>query len=154
MNRRHVLFRKFVGWTLALPALLLVHGALARAQSGAAVRLDVSAFRNADGALGCRLFSDGKGFPDGEGTKTTRAAISGTKASCEFGSLPPGTYAVVVIHDENGNGRLDRNLLGIPSEGYGVTNNRTYAMTSPKWDESTFSLAVGEPLVLRVVLRY
>ena len=154
MTRRHILIRPFHAWIPALAAALLAHGAVVRAQPGATVRLDVSAFRNADGALGCRLFSDAKGFPDADGTKTIRAAISGTKASCEFGSIPPGTYAVVVIHDENGNGKLDRNLLGIPSEGYGVTNNRTYALTSPKWDESTFTLAAGESIVLRVVLRY
>ena len=59
-----------------------------------------------------------------------------------------------MIHDENGNGRLDKNFLGIPSEGYGVSNNRTYAASSPKWEESRFTVAPREPVVLRVTLRY
>jgi len=61
---------------------------------------------------------------------------------------------VAVVYDENGNGRLDKNFVGIPSEGYGVSNNRTYAMASPKWDESRFTLAAREAAVLRVSLRY
>jgi uncharacterized protein (DUF2141 family) len=49
---------------------------------------------------------------------------------------------------------MDRNLLGVPSEGYGVSNNRTYSLSSPKWDESKFNVTANEPLVLRVSLRY
>jgi uncharacterized protein (DUF2141 family) len=83
-----------------------------------------------------------------------RAPIDGTQAACVFEGLAPGAYAVAVVHDENGNGRLDKNFVGIPSEGYGVSNNRTYAMASPKWDESRFTLALREAAVLRVSLRY
>jgi uncharacterized protein (DUF2141 family) len=83
-----------------------------------------------------------------------RAPIDGTQAACVFEGLAPGAYAVAVVHDENGNGRLDKNFVGIPSEGYGVSNNRTYAMASPKWDESRFTLAAREAAVLRVSLRY
>jgi uncharacterized protein (DUF2141 family) len=85
---------------------------------------------------------------------TVRAAIDGKQAVCAFANLRPGTYAVAVVHDENGNGRLDRNLLGVPSEGYGVSNNRTYSLSSPKWDESKFTVTANEPAVLRVSLRY
>jgi uncharacterized protein (DUF2141 family) len=71
-----------------------------------------------------------------------------------FSNLAPGTYAVAVVHDENGNGRLDKNLLGVPSEGYGVSHNRTYALSSSKWEESRFSVTSAEPMVMRVNLRY
>lgn len=37
--------------------------------------------------------------------------------------LAPGEYAVMVMHDLDGNGRFDRNALGIPSDGYGFSNN-------------------------------
>jgi uncharacterized protein (DUF2141 family) len=37
--------------------------------------------------------------------------------------LPAGSYAVQVMHDENGNGKLDTNVMGIPVEGYGFSNN-------------------------------
>ena len=39
--------------------------------------------------------------------------------------IVPGSYAIGVIHDENGNGVLDYNFLGIPSEGYGFSCTAT-----------------------------
>lgn len=136
----------------SLPLTLL---ALPAAADGSLqLRLEVSSFRSAKGALSCRLFNEAGNFPDGDGFRTVRAPIEGAQATCGFANLAPGTYAVAVVHDENGNGRLDRNLLGIPAEGYGVSNNRTYALSSPKWDESKFVVAPGEPVLLRVNLRY
>jgi uncharacterized protein (DUF2141 family) len=127
----------------------------APAQAGdegtATLRVEVASFRNAKGTLNCRLFNDAASFPDGEGVRTR---IDGTQAAGVFEGLAPGAYAVAVVHDENGNGRLDRNVVGIPSEGYGVSNNRTYAMASPKWDESRFTLAAREALVLRISQRF
>ncbi len=142
-----------LGLFLAL-ALAATTPAQARDDGASSLRLEVSTFRNAKGTLNCRLFTEASGFPDGEGTRTVRAAIAGTQATCVFDELPPGAYAVAVVHDENGNGRLDKNFLGIPTEGYGVSNNRTYAASSPKWDESRFTVAAREPAVLRVNLRY
>lgn len=144
-----------LGFALALcltaPATAL---AQARDDGATSLRLEVSSFRNAKGTLNCRLFTDEPSFPDGEGARTVRAVVAGAQASCVFDNLSPGTYAVAVVHDENGNGRLDKNFLGIPSEGYGVSNNRTYAASSPKWDESRFTIAAREPVVLLVTLRY
>jgi uncharacterized protein (DUF2141 family) len=141
-----------LGLSLAL-ALAVATPALAR-DDASSLRLEVSTLRSAKGTLNCRLFTDATGFPDGEGARTVRAAITGTQATCVFDELPPGAYAVAVVHDENGNGRLDKNFLGIPTEGYGVSNNRTYAASSPTWDESRFTVAAREPAVLRVNLRY
>ncbi|MCZ8235935.1 MAG: DUF2141 domain-containing protein [Inhella sp.] len=138
----------------SLSLMLNTAAAQSRDAPAPALRLDVASLRNSQGTLSCRLFTDAKAFPDGEGVRTVRVPIAGAQTSCVFDDLPPGTYAVAVVHDENGNGRLDKNFLGIPNEGYGVSNNRTYAASSPKWDESRFSVKAGEPLALRVALRY
>lgn len=146
-----------VGVAVALAfALAASTGVPAQSRDGGAtsLRVDVSGLRNAKGTLNCRLFAESASFPDGDGARTLRAAIDGMQASCVFDGVPPGIYAVAVVHDENGNGRLDRNFLGIPAEGYGVSNNRTYALSAPKWEESLFSLVAGEPAVMRIDLRY
>lgn len=137
-----------------VPLAWMAAPAQARDEGAATLRLEVASFRNAKGTLSCRLFADAASFPDGEGVRTVRAPIDGTRAACVFDGLAAGAYAVAVVHDENGNGRLDKNFVGIPSEGYGVSNNRTYAMASPKWDEARFALAAREAAVLRVSLRY
>jgi uncharacterized protein (DUF2141 family) len=58
------------------------------------------------------------------------------------------------MHDENGNRKLDKNFFGVPTEGYGVSNNHTYAMSNPTWDESKFVVESGKRVGLGVALRY
>jgi uncharacterized protein (DUF2141 family) len=154
MNRTPPATRSLAACAIALAALSLPAHRPAHAEAGATLRLEVGELRNTRGTLNCRLFAQPADFPEGEGAVTVRASIAGKQASCAFTNLTPGVYAVAVVHDENGNGRLDRSLLGVPSEGYGVTNNRTYALSSPRWDESKFTLAASDQTVLRVNLRY
>ena len=67
------------------------------------------------------------------------AAAEGASARFEFKDLPPGNYAVMVMHDENGNGKLDTNMIGMPVEGYGFSNN-PQVMRKPTFDEARFAL--------------
>lgn len=115
----------------------------------------VGPLRNAKGSVGCRLFKSSAGFPEAaSGTIDRRVAAGSGTVRCVFGDLPPGTYAVSVIHDENDNRRLDKNFLGIPTEGYGVSNNHTYAMSAPRWEESKFVVERGKDVSLAIGLRY
>ena len=138
----------------ALAAALITSVASADPPATGTLRVDVSSFKNKSGFLGCRLFAQSSGFPDGAGAANLKQPIAGTTASCTFENVAPGTYAVAVIHDENSNGRLDKSFFGVPTEGYGVSNNHTYGMSSPKWDESRFTVAAGESKTLNVSLRY
>src|SRR5215471_5131722 len=83
------------------------------------LRVDVTGIRNDHGAIYCQLFADAKGFPRkvSKTTAVVRAQIQDGSATCAFANVSPGSYAVAVYHDENGNGRLDRGILGIPKEG-------------------------------------
>ncbi|MDQ2104695.1 DUF2141 domain-containing protein [Azospirillum isscasi] len=67
--------------------------------------------------------------------------------------LPPGTYALRVYHDENGNGQLDRNLLGIPWEGFGFGNDAPVRMTPPRFREAAVTVGEGG-LETALTLRY
>jgi uncharacterized protein (DUF2141 family) len=118
------------------------------------VDINVGSFRNDKGWLGCRLYSSPTGFPKEPSPLEQRVAIAGKVTRCTFSSVAPGTYAVAVMHDENANGRLDTNFLGIPTEGYGVSNNHTHAMSAPTWDESRFVVAPGQDVRLGVALHY
>jgi uncharacterized protein (DUF2141 family) len=123
-------------------------------QSTSTVLLEVSSLKNTRGTLNCRLFTKASDFPDGEGILTVRTPIAGANTTCTFPNVEPGTYAVAVVHDENSNGRLDKNFVGVPSEGYGVSNNKTYALSAPKWEESVFTITASERKTLQVKLRY
>ncbi len=72
-----------------------------------------------------------------------------------FESVPhDSTYAVAVIHDKNGNGKLDMRKFPYPrpKEGSGVSNN-TFRFGPPAYDKARFALA-GASVSLRVVMRY
>lgn len=148
---------RLLGQTAAFAVLLAVSIPATQAQSaGALLEVTVPQVRNAQGGLGCQLFASAQGFPKkGErALQSVMSPITNGTARCRFQPVPAGTYAVAVVHDENGNQKLDSNFLGVPTEGYGVSNNKTYAMSEPRWDESRFDLAEGESRQLTISLRY
>lgn len=75
----------------------------------------------------------------------------GDTATFVFKGLEPGAYAVSVMHDENGNGKLDTNLIGMPVEAYGFSNNPR-VMRKPTWDEARFEVG-SEDAALDITLR-
>lgn len=65
-----------------------------------------------------------------------------------FHDLPAGRYALSAFHDENGNDKLDRNILGIPKEGYGFSNARSegalpFSKAAFDFDGTTGSITVA-----------
>jgi uncharacterized protein (DUF2141 family) len=53
-------------------------------------------------------------------------------------SLEYGEYAIRVFHDENSNGKIDLNFLGIPTEDYGYSNNVSSWFGPPRWEKASF----------------
>jgi uncharacterized protein (DUF2141 family) len=129
--------------------------AVAAPGASARVAVNVGTFRNTSGVLACRLYASGEGFPmSPEGGVEQRVPITAKVARCTFEGVAPGTYAVAVVHDENDNGKLDTNFFGAPTEGYGVSNNHTYAFSAPEWDESKFEVSPSKDVGLGIALRY
>jgi uncharacterized protein (DUF2141 family) len=124
-------------------------------EMGSSITAVVGPLRNAKGAVACRLFKSGKGFPrSDEGTLTQRVAITGTSARCTFTNVQPGNYAIMVHHDENANRKFDKNFLGLPLEGYGGSNNRLPALQAPSWEDCKFVVERAKPRMLTISLRY
>jgi uncharacterized protein (DUF2141 family) len=68
---------------------------------------------------------------------------SGKSVTVVFENLAPGDYAVSIIHDENENGELDTNLIGIPREGFAFGNNAMGSFGPPSFDEAKITLKSG-----------
>ena len=73
------------------------------------------------------------------------AEIHNNESSITFRNIVEGIYAISVIHDENGNGKLDFNILGIPSEEVAASNNASAFIGPPSFDNAKFY--VGQSLV-------
>lgn len=64
--------------------------------------------------------------------------VRDSRARCDFEDIPPGTYAMAVVHDENMNGKLDANWIGVPTEGYGFSNNAKALLGPPSFSAASF----------------
>lgn len=102
----------------------------------------VTGIRSDKGKLRAALFQAPAGFPaeDGKAFQRDEVEIKNGAATVVFNKLAPGTYAVSVLHDENGNEKMDTNFLGIPKEGYGASMNPKVRLRAPRFDEAKFEL--------------
>jgi uncharacterized protein (DUF2141 family) len=62
------------------------------------------------------------------------------RLTAHFKDLPPGQYAAVAFQDSNGNGKLDKNFLGIPQEPYGFSNGARGSAGPPKFSAAAVTL--------------
>ncbi len=64
--------------------------------------------------------------------------------------VAPGTYAAAVHHDANANGKVDTNFLGIPREGYAVSNDPRPRFRPPRFSEAQVVITRDTTLTLRM----
>lgn len=138
----------------ALVSMTLPLGAQADEAAGGDIIVTVSTVRNTAGHIICALFDSAEAFDKRLPAMKVTVSAAAPSTDCVFHGVKAGTYAVTAIHDENDNGQLDKNFFGMPKEGYGVSNNHTYAMHGPAYGESRFSFPGNGALALAVELRY
>jgi uncharacterized protein (DUF2141 family) len=119
------------------------------------INVHITGLKNLEGKFGVSLFNSKKGFPGKhqQACCSVLKIISSTSETVLFEHLPYGTYAVSIMHDENNNGKLDTNFIGIPKEGVGVSNNPKIGMGGPKFKDSVFTLDTKE-LEITVAMKY
>jgi len=135
----------------SLPALTS-----AQSPSCPGIHVKILDIRNSTGTIDCALFDSPEGFPIDvllSATSTMVLKIKKTQARCDFEDVPPGTYALAVIHDENMNGKLDTNWLGIPKEGYGFSNRAKALLSAPSFADASFQYD-GGILEMTITLHY
>ena len=100
----------------------------------------VSNLKNNSGKIRIAL-SDSKENYETKGAEPFRrivSAITDHSVKVVFEDLPFGEYAVKLIHDENGNGELDMNFLGLIKEDYAFSNNARGMFGPPKYEKAKF----------------
>lgn len=138
-----------------IPVLgLALVGAAILVAPAAAASLDVTAtgFKHTRGEAIICLWKDGKGFPTcqkGTPLKMIKAPIAGGSVTASFANIPDGDYAVTVQHDEDGDGKLKTNFIGMPKEGIGVSNNPSGI---PRFAKSLVSVKEGTKTA--ITMRY
>lgn len=99
----------------------------------------------------CRVFAERSGFPIRGHLQTAYGTIAEGASRCTFSGLSEGRYAMAVLHDANSNDKLDKSLLGLPTEGlvFSVTKKPMFGV--PSFSSAAFTLgASGARLELRM----
>jgi uncharacterized protein (DUF2141 family) len=128
-------------WALFLPPVSAV-ASPAASEGNCSLVIHVTGFRNTIGLLGAELFTSSDGWPE-DVDKSFRHAhfpIQGDHGTAHFDHIPAGKYGVVVLHDENENEKLDRNLFAVPKEGFGFANNPHVLLEAPPIAKATISV--------------
>ncbi|MDK2126455.1 DUF2141 domain-containing protein [Parachitinimonas caeni] len=125
--------QSYMGW--ALSGLLLVSGAQA-----AALKVEVAELKNSQGKLLIAVYGSQQYLS--KPLAQRRLDASAGRMQVSLTDVPVGELAVVVIHDENDNRKLDRNDVGMPTEAYGFSNDARGWMGPPKFDQA--KVRVGE----------
>lgn len=86
--------------------------------------VEVSGVKNDTGKVGILVFAQAEGFPEESEKALHRIEQKATAGTVVFKvpDLKPGSYAFVVLHDENKNRKLDKNFFGYPKEGVAISN--------------------------------
>jgi uncharacterized protein (DUF2141 family) len=157
-----MMMRMFANWKTVASGVALIAacvGAVRQTPASApavnVIHVEISGLRSDKGQMLCALFSSAEAFP----TKADKAIarltvkIAERQAVCDFTGVAPATYAVSVVHDENSNGKLDRNFIGMPREGVGASNDAKGHLGPPKFSAASFPYKSGR-LDLKIHVNY
>jgi uncharacterized protein (DUF2141 family) len=121
----------------------------------AALVLSVHGLHGPGGTLFASLHDRADAFPGATPLSGGQrlVPVTGADAEVRFEGLAPGRYAVSLFHDQNGNGRLDSNWIGAPTEGYGASQNALPALGAPKFEENAIVVTGVTPVVVEMHYR-
>ncbi len=116
----------------------------AKANSNTNLVITIQGLKNQRGRVCLSLYSNGRGFPKNNALQARCVKITSTPLVVTFPNLQPGSYAVAAFHDVNGDGKLHQNILGIPTEEFGFSQNPEILTGPPKFGDSAVLVAGPE----------
>jgi len=133
---------------MALVAVALAPSDVVAEAPGTVLKVPIGRVRSGGGVLYVGVYSRYNWLKPGRHTTYQKVrAVQGT-IRVTFEGLKPGRYAVAAFHDENANGKVDLNFLGLPCEGYGFS--RTTPFGKPSFDDTAFELRDRREMPIRL----
>lgn len=128
----------FICSLLVLARLFFIHHS--PVQKAGDLKVEITGLRSSGGFVLLSLFNQEDGFPSdaNKAYRKDKKSITGNKVSFEYKNLPAGTYAIALLHDENGNLKMDTKFLGLPKEGYGFSRDPKLRFGPPAFKNASF----------------
>lgn len=101
------------------------------------------------------LFNRDSGFPtrSDAALRTECIAVRQVPQTIQLKDLQPGRYAIAVLHDLNGDREANRNVLGMPTEGFGFSRNPKIGFKAPRFEEAAIAVK-GKQTQIQIRLNY
>ncbi len=137
--------------TSIIIVLLTGMGVMANAQDTTyRITVTVTSIHRVTGNLEVALYNDPETFPkDNREYRTRTIPVRETTATCYF-DVPAGDYALALYHDENGNGKCDKNLLRVPKEPFAFSNNIRPKLRAPSFASCKFLVDDDRQITIRL----
>lgn len=139
---------------LLVPSTLALLLAATGAAHAGDLAVTVENVQSGDGQVMLGLFDSAGSFPKQVARGQTVAAAqrdTAGKIRVVFAGLPPGLYAISAVHDRDNNGKLNANMLGIPSEPYGFSGKPAGRMGPPAFGDAAIDVpAAGAAISIEV----
>ncbi len=109
--------------------------------AGDSLAFEIDNIRSREGKILIQVCDDPESF-DGNGTAHASLILpaQSDRLSVRIEGYPPGEYAIRVMHDLDGDGELKTNMVGMPKEPWGMSNNAKGRFGPPKWNDAKFSV--------------
>lgn len=124
---------------LLLVSLLLTASSSVGFSQSCTLEVSIANIREVKGSIRASLFTEKSDFLKKEFVGK-QIQIEDKAMTLTFTNLPPGEYSLSVIHDENENGELDTNFIGIPKEGFAFGNDALGTFGPPDFDKTIVKL--------------
>ncbi len=106
-----------------------------------------SSLRSTNGVVRFALYARDGEWLSHDTVASCVAHVHGDDARCSLGHQAAGTYAIAVLHDEDGDGDMDRDFIGIPQEGYGFSSGARPGFGPPSFDDAAFEHGTDRTVV-------
>lgn len=117
------------------------------ARAGAAdLTVVIDDVKSAEGQLMIAVFDSAATFLQ-QPTKAVQAPAVAGSATVVLKNMPAGGYAISLYHDANGNGKMDRNAVGMPVEDYGFSNNAMGRRGAPSFEQARVVLPAAGAVI-------
>jgi uncharacterized protein (DUF2141 family) len=131
-----------LAYVISVSAVVVLFAPLIFAQSGgkAEVVVKITGLRSEKGQVKIAVFNSSETWLGDHPVYKSTIDVKSQAVTWKINDVPYGDYGIAVFHDENKNGQMDKNFLGIPQEAYGFSNNMRVTFGPPKWEKSKFTV--------------
>lgn len=103
--------------------------------------IEINGLKEAKGTIQIGIYNKASGFATDKNVYMGKVVdVNSKTVTIKLPNLPYGDYAIAAYHDANGNGKLDKNFFGVPTELYGFSNDARGLTSAPDFDDAKFSV--------------